>query len=195
YDFSVSRGNRDQALQLIERAIRDQLDTSINLPPPCQVGLAVSGLVNRETGISFGFPRLDDWQDVPLVSLFEEKFNLPVMLDNHIASTTLAENLFGHHKGMGNGLYVQLGPGLGMGLVINGELYRGNGRNVGDFGHISLREEGGPLCYCGNYGCLESLAGDYAIVQQAKAGLAEGVQTRLSELVDGSGRLSIREVF
>lgn len=195
YDFSADKGNRTLALQRIEQAIADQLTSAHDGPAPCQVGLAVSGLIDREAGISFAFPRLEDWQDVPLVSMMEDRFGIPVALDNHIASTTLAELLFGANKGFNNALYVQLGPGLGMGIVVNGELYRGSGRNVGEFGHVAMREEGGPLCYCGNYGCLESLAGDYAIVQQAMAGLAEGVHTRLAELTDESGGRSIREVF
>jgi len=192
YDFSVGQG-RDAALQTISRAIEDQLKE--NPAKPRQVGLVVSGLIDRERGVSLGFPRFEGWVDVPLVKLIEEKFDIPAVLDNHIAGTTLAELLFGQYRGFNNALYVQLGPGLGMGIVINGELYRGSSRNVGEFGHVSMREEGGPLCYCGNYGCLESMAGDHALVQQAQAGLNEGVQTRVADLAAAAGHLSIREVF
>ncbi len=193
YNFSVVNGNRGEALATLEQAIQDQLD--LEPGQPLQIGLGVSGLIDHQAGVSLAFPRFENWSDVPLVKHMEDRFGIPTVLDNHITGTTLAELLFGTHRGFNNALYVQLGPGLGMGIVIAGELYRGSGRNVGEFGHISMREEGGPLCYCGNYGCLESLAGDHAIVQQAQAGLQEGVQTRVAELASAAGHLSIREIF
>lgn len=192
YPFTIAEG-REAALCILEQAIEDQLDAEPE--PPKQIGLVVSGLLNRPEGVSLAFPRFEEWTNVPLVARMEKRFNIPTILDSHIAGTTLAELLFGNHRGFNNALYVQLGPGLGMGIVVSGELYRGSGPNVGEFGHISMREEGGPLCYCGNYGCLESLAGDHALVQQAQSGLKEGVQTRLADPASAPGSLSIREVF
>lgn len=193
YPFNVSIGKRDEALALIMQAIQHQLDS--DSAKPLQIGLVVSGFTDRATGTSLAFPRFEDWTDVPLVRLVEDRFGIPAVLDSHIAATTLAELLFGQYRGFRNALYIQLGPGLGMGIVINGELYRGSAPNVGEFGHVSIREEGGPLCYCGNYGCLESLAGDHALIQQAQAGLAEGVQTRLVEAAGGGQTLSVRDIF
>lgn len=193
YPFVPANG-KSAAVEGLYRAIEDQ----VNLEPerrPLGIGLAISGLLDRARGVSLAFPRFEEWANVPLVEMMESRFGLPTVLDNHIAGTTLAELLFGQHRGMNNAIYVQLGPGLGMGIIINGELYRGNGRNIGEFGHISMREEGGPLCYCGNYGCLESLAGDHALVEQALAGLNQGVQTQLSEIVASQPRLSIRDIF
>jgi predicted NBD/HSP70 family sugar kinase len=193
YPFVPANG-KQAAIDGLFRAVQDQL----NLEPgsaPLRIGLSISGLLDRSRGISLGFPRFDEWVRVPVVALMQERFGLPVTLDNHIAGTTLAELLFGNHRPLRNAIYAQLGPGLGMGIIINGELYRGEGPNIGEFGHTSMREDGGPLCYCGNYGCLESLAGDHAVVQQAMAGLKVGVQTMLSDQGADAGRLSIRDIF
>lgn len=192
YPFTIPEG-REAALRTIEQAIQDQLDAEPE--PPKHLGLVVSGLLNRAEGVSLAFPRFEEWTNVPLVGRMEDRFHIPTVLDSHIAGTTLAELLFGRQRGFNNALYVQLGPGLGMGIVVNGQLYRGSGLNVGEFGHICMREEGGPLCYCGNYGCLESLAGDHALVQQAQAGLKEGVQTLLADPASQPGKLSIHDIF
>ena len=189
YAYATSQG-RNKAMRVLQHAVEEQL--AAEAEPPRQIGLVISGLIDHERGVSLAFPRFEEWTDVPLVTDIEDRFGIPTTSDSHIAGTTLAELLFGQHRGFNNALYVQLGPGLGMGIIVNGSLYRGSSPNVGEFGHISMREEGGPLCYCGNYGCLESLAGDHALVQQAQAGLQEGVQTRLA---DSGKSLSIREVF
>lgn len=162
--------------------------------PVVQIGIGVSGLVNRVAGVSNVFPRFDEWIDVPLRGLVESRFGISTTLDSHIAAIALAESIFGNYRGMQNALYVQLGPGLGLGIVIGGTIYRGSKINVGEFGHTTVTENG-PICYCGNYGCLESIASDYALIQQAEAAIREGVSTRIPEFSPQPGRITPYAIF
>jgi glucokinase len=193
----VPSNGRDNALKTLMESIQDQIGASSE--PVVRVGLGISGLLDNVAGISNAFPRFEAWSDVPLKALIEERFSIETILDGHIAGITLAEMLSGKHRGFQNALFVKLGPGLGVGIVIGGSLYRGSRRNVGEFGHTTLREEGGALCYCGNYGCLESMAGDHAVVQQARSALGDGVQTRIVEFMTANGHgaedLTVNEIF
>lgn len=197
YHFSPADG-KEKALERLNEAIEDQLahhEQSAPHVPVVQIGLGVSGLLNSEAGISNAFPRFDEWVDVPLQQILEHRFKIPTVLDGHIAAIAQAEQLFGQHRGFSNALYVQLGPGLGLGIIINGRIYRGSRQNVGEFGHTTISEDGGPICYCGNYGCLESLASDYALIQQAEAAIREGVKTRIAEFSPEPGRITPGAVF
>ncbi len=197
YPFDFSLGPT-AALETLKQAVAEQIDAVRLTPhagPICQIGVGLSGLVDTLSGISLGFPRFEGWNDVPLKKILEETFNIPTVLDNHIAAVALAETVYGQLRGVENALYVQLGPGLGAGIVINGQIYRGSRLNVGEFGHTSMMVDNGPICYCGNYGCLESLASDYALVQQAEAALREGVGTRIPEYAPTPGRITAGAIF
>jgi predicted NBD/HSP70 family sugar kinase len=162
--------------------------------PVRHIGIGISGLLNVAEGISNVFPRFEEWVDVPLRDLIEKRFDIPTTLDNHIAAIALAESVCGNYRGFENALYVQLGPGLGAGIVIGGKIYRGSKRNVGEFGHTTITENG-PICYCGNYGCLESVASDYAMVQRAEAALKEGVNTRIPEFTPEPAHITPGSIF
>lgn len=196
YPFKPIDG-KAKALETLSTAIQDQItaieQTSGN-GPLVQIGLGISGLINPAAGVSLGFPRFEEWQDVPLRRIIEEKFQVPAVIDSHIAAIALAETIFGKYRGFRNALYIQLGPGLGLGIVIDGEIYRGSKLNVGEFGHTTISENG-PICYCGNYGCLESLASDYALVQQVDVAIKEGVTTRIHEFTPESGKITPGSVF
>jgi predicted NBD/HSP70 family sugar kinase len=196
YPFVPSEG-KTKAIENLVVAIRDQvqnLENSEGSGPLVQVGIGISGLVNPSAGISIGFPRFEEWMDVPLREIVEKQFGVPVVIDSHIAAIALAETIFGKYRGFRNALYVQLGPGLGLGIVINGEIYRGSKLNVGEFGHTTITENG-PICYCGNYGCLESIASDYALVQQAEAAIKEGVSTHIPDYTPQPGKITPGSIF
>jgi predicted NBD/HSP70 family sugar kinase len=196
YPFSIAEG-REGALQTLKQAVADQLAavrSESQAGPIVQIGIGISGLVDSKAGVSIGFPRFEEWREVPLKDIFEREFGVPTTVDNHIVAVTLAETVFGHLKGFKNALYVQLGPGLGVGIVINGRIYRGSKLNVGEFGHTTITENG-PICYCGNYGCLESLASDYALVQQTENALKEGVKTSIPEYAPEQGKITTGAIF
>jgi predicted NBD/HSP70 family sugar kinase len=74
--------------------------------------------------------------------------------------------------------------GIGASIFVNGQLYRGPGGSAGEFGHMTV-EESGPLCSCGNRGCLEAMASCAAIIQSVKSAIEQGVNSKITELVDG----------
>ncbi len=187
--------NRKKILQRIITSLRSQIGYAHRRDrnPIYRIGIGISGLVDETSGVSIGFPRLGDWRDVPLKSLIEKEFGIPVVVENRITATTLAEHLFGDHKNAKDALFFHLGPGLGMGIVLNGKVRRGTKWSVGEFGHIAVIEDG-PLCYCGCKGCLESIASDFALVAQAKEAIKNGVNTRILEFTGQDGEITSRAI-
>jgi predicted NBD/HSP70 family sugar kinase len=195
WPFRTSQG-RSAAIDAMIEAVENQKmflkeDEGLDL---ARIGVVVSGLVDEERGMSLRFPRFEEWTDVPVVELLEDHFGVPVNLSSHVIGTTLAESIFGRYKELKNYLYVHLGPGLACGMVIDGYVYRGSRSTVGEFGHMTV-DETGPICYCGNYGCLETVASDWALVSQAEQALKEGVQSHIPEHIDDSGLITPAAIF
>lgn len=187
YEFSSTRG-REGVINMIIEAVAAQIEALQDRGGKSvirQIGVGISGLVDKEAGISCLFPRFEEWKDVPLQEILEDRFDIPTVLDNNVSSITLAELIFGDLRHRNNALYVHLGTGIGCGIVIDGKVYKGSRSYVGEFGHIPVVEDG-PISYTGNYGCLEAVASEYAIVQQAKSALSEGVHSRIMEFSGGS---------
>jgi predicted NBD/HSP70 family sugar kinase len=149
------------------------------------VGVGVSGIVDKQEGASVKFPYAEDWDSVPLVKLLSERARVTVLIDNDVQATTRAELFFGGGKGVDNFLYLHLGRGIGLGIVTGGNVYNGSSGNVGELGHTII-EQDGPICYCGNYGCLESLASPPAIVAQARQAIEKDVDSVIATKVKGS---------
>lgn len=149
------------------------------------VGVGISGIVDKQQGVSVKFPYADDWDNVPLGKLLSERTGLTALLDNDVQATTRAELLFGGGKGVANFLYLHLGRGIGLGIVAGGKVYNGSNGNVGELGH-TIVEQDGPICYCGNYGCLESLASPPAIVAQARQAIEKDVDSVIAGKLRGS---------
>lgn len=194
--FNASLG-REGTLAAIMDAIEDQRqflkeDEGLEM---ARIGVVMSGLIDEPNGVSITFPRLDEWQNVPIVEMLSKKFKVPVDLSSHVQGITLAESIFGRFKDWKNFLYVHLGPGLAMGLVVDGYVYRGTKQTVGEIGHVTVDDNNGVICYCGNYGCLETVASDWALVAQAEQAINEGVQTHIPEHIDDSGKITPKAIF
>jgi len=160
------------------------------------VGVGISGIVSRSRGVSVKFPRCDSWVDVPLARLLNERLGLRAWLDNDVQGATLGELRFGAGRSTENFVYLHLGEGIALGMVTAGRLYLGANGNVGELGH-SIIEPDGPICYCGNYGCLESVASPAAVVRQAQEAIsAAGVESEILTLAGGSPEaINIDHVF
>ena len=125
------------------------------------LGVGMAGIVDREHGVCRYSPFLQ-WRDVPVRQLLEERVGMPVIVENDVNALTLAERWFGAGAGCLNFMVITLGVGVGMGLMLNGELYRGGRDGAGEFGHSTVIE-GGPLCNCGKRGCVEAFVGEPAL--------------------------------
>jgi predicted NBD/HSP70 family sugar kinase len=143
-------------------------------------GVAVPGLIDKEKGILEFAPNLG-WKNVYISKIFKDKFNLPVILDNEAKAAAIGEREFIYPK-MDNMVFVSINEGIGCGVILNGELYRGASGNAGEFGHIII-DTNGPLCHCGNKGCWETLASESSIVN------------RYLELSNSNKELTKKEIY
>lgn len=149
---------------------------------PLGIGLAVPGLVDTERGRLRYAPNLD-WRDIPFRDLWGQKFGVPLYIENDGNASALGEYYFGVAKGCADFLFLSTGIGLGGGLVINGQLYRGAGGYAGEVGHITI-QSGGEQCGCGRRGCWETLVGPRAVVREIITALDRGVPSIIPQLVN-----------
>ena len=147
---------------------------------PLGLAAAVAGVLDQPRGYLSASPNLPDWQGVPLKALLEQEMRLPCLLENDANAAALGEVHRGAGQGYSHVLYVTVSTGLGGGIVISGQLYRGSTGMAGEIGHI-LVEPGGPLCGCGNRGCLEAVASGTAIARYAAEELAKGASPSLAQ--------------
>ena len=148
------------------------------------IGVGVPGLVQPDTGIITFSPDLG-WKHVDMRETLNQHFNLPVMIDNVTRAMAMGELNFGLGKNLCNFMCINLGYGIGASIVIDGQLYKGSKGTSGEFGHIAV-EKDGPLCDCGNHGCLEALASANAMSKQARAAIQSGAQSLLLSLANGN---------
>jgi glucokinase len=104
---------------------------------------------------------------MPIRQVLEQRLSLPVVLDNDANLAALGEHVYGAGRGEDNMVYITVSTGIGGGLILGGRLYHGFADGAGEFGHMTLLPNG-PLCGCGNRGCLESLASGTAIARDAR---------------------------
>ncbi|MBU0936162.1 MAG: ROK family protein [Spirochaetes bacterium] len=131
-------------------------------------GIGAPGLVNTTTGILDFVTNIPSLNDYPLGPQMAKRLNIPVAVDNDVNAMVLAELYYGAARSYRNIVALTVGTGVGGGLIFNGQLYRGSSFGAGEIGHMSI-ETNGPLCNCGNYGCLERYIGREAIVARFDA--------------------------
>jgi len=130
------------------------------------LGVAMAGVIDPSEGVCVYSPFLQ-WRQVPVRRLLEERLSRPVHLDNDVNALAAAETLFGLGKNARNFVVITVGRGIGAGLVIGGEIYRGADGGAGELGH-TVSEREGRLCECGKRGCLEAYVAEPALVAQAR---------------------------
>mgnify|MGYP005843866915 CR=1 FL=1 len=135
------------------------------------VGIGLAGVIYPHTGIVHYSPFFG-WRNVPLAELVRVRLQLPIYIENDVNTLTLSEQLFGAGRHIANFIVVTIGRGIGMGIVINHQLYQGVNGGMGELGHITF-DPAGPVCTCGKRGCLEAFAADPAViayVRQSRSG-------------------------
>jgi predicted NBD/HSP70 family sugar kinase len=158
------------------------------------VGLGVPGIADARAGV-VDSPVLG-WNRVPLGPMAHERIGVPVLLDNDVNTLAGAERLYGRGRGVENFVTVTIGRGVGLGIVVGGELYRGAHGGAGEFGHVRVVDDG-PLCHCGHRGCLEALVSDIALVDAARRSGQLGADAGIDRLRDlaESGSEAARGLF
>lgn len=148
--------------------------------------IAAPGPVIAGAGRVVNPPNLPGWGDVALGPMLSNKLGLQVAVENDANAAALGEYLEGAGREARTLVYVTVSTGVGGGFVIGGELYRGPRGAAGEIGHMVIRP-GGPLCGCGNNGCLEALASGTALAREGHEALRAGRAPLLRDLLAGSG--------
>ena len=172
----------------IKQAIRDLMkETNTDAKEIEGIGFDFPGQVDYKTGVVKLAPNIPGWVNVPIAQMIEEEFNIPTRIDNDVRCAALGELKFGAGKGCENFVCITVGTGIGSGLVINGQLVRGAANAAGEIGHIKLQMNGGPICGCGDTGCLEAFASGPSIVAMAQEYLKGGKSTKFREMAGADG--------
>ena len=135
------------------------------------IGISCGGPLDSKKGIVQSPPNLPGWDNIPIVQLFNEKFNVPVFLQNDANACALAEWKFGAGKGTENMIFLTFGTGMGAGIIANGRLYSGTNDLAGEVGHMRIAEDG-PEAY-GKKGSFEGFCSGAGIARIAKKIAAE----------------------
>jgi N-acetylglucosamine repressor len=146
------------------------------------IGLGISGVLERSTGVTLFWPKQPLWVNVPVKRLLQEHYgDIIVELEDTSRTHALAEFHFGKANQAKHFVFIGIGAGTGAALFLNGGLYGGIGGFAGEFGHISVAERG-PLCSCGNRGCMETMVSASAVIRRARKGLSLGLSNVLMRL-------------
>ncbi len=156
------------------------------------LGLSAPGPLNPETGIVVEAPNLPGWRQVPVAERIGAAFGVPCRLENDANAAALAEWTFGAGRGSAHMLYLTMSTGVGGGLILNGELYRGAHFAAGEVGHIPI-VPGGRTCSCGLRGCLEAYTSGAGIAARIREDIAAGRAPGMLERAGGDpDRVSAR---
>ncbi len=152
------------------REICDKFSTDLN--ELVGIGVAVPGIVDDKKGL-VRLSTVLDWRQVHLGEDLENILGVPVSVQRNGNAAALAESFFGSDELLPELLYIHLGDGIGAGIIFDGRIYSGRSGRAGEIGH-NIVDPHGPLCLCGNRGCLEAVASGRALVKQAQDLAAEG---------------------
>jgi glucokinase-like ROK family protein len=147
--------------------------------PLLGIGIGAPGLVDAVNGVVQRAVNVD-WRDVPLRDLLQARYDLPVYVANDCQVAALAEYTFGQNEGAKDLVVINVGYGVGAGIILKGQLLHGNPCGAGEIGHVVV-EPGGERCQCGNYGCLETVTSSRTIIRRAQAIAQSDPQSQLHQ--------------
>ncbi len=151
------------------------------------VGVGVPGPVDFARGVLVAPPLMPDWENFLIRDFFKRAFpNAFVVVDNDVNIMALGEQRAGDGIDVDHFIFVKIGTGIGAGIVSNGKIHRGSTGCAGDIGHICV-DKNGPLCRCGNTGCLEAMAAGPAIAEKATQAALSGASPLLKRFMDANG--------
>ena len=180
-----SREGHDAVIERISLAVDGLIaETGIPKSKIGGVGVSAPGQLDLAKGETVFLPNLPgQWRNIPLKARLERNLELPVVLLNDVRAITYGEWAFGAGQGVDDMACFAIGTGIGGGLIINKQLVLSNGGTAGEFGHLTM-DIHGPLCGCGNTGCLEAFASGPAIATLGIRAVKQGWTTRIAELCD-----------
>jgi glucokinase-like ROK family protein len=170
-----------------------KLRASDTAPGFAGAGAGVPGPVSYAEGVPVSPPIMPGWNHFPVREAFASELGCPVLVDNDVNIMALGEKHAGIARSVDDFLFVKIGTGIGCGIVVGGEVYRGVSGSAGDIGHIRV-DDTGPMCTCGNTGCLEAFFGGTALARDALAAARSDRSPELAALLDRQGTLTAADV-
>lgn len=168
-------------LQDIFQAVDEALASMADRKSLVGFGIGAPGPTDPWSGILHNPPNLPGWDAVPIRRLFEERYHLPTKVANDANLAALGEHRFGAGRGYRDMVYVTVSTGIGGGIIVNDQLLLGHCGYAGEIGHMTI-DMHGPVCPCGNIGCLEVMASGTAIARRAREMIRSGAETTLRDV-------------
>ncbi|MEW2382994.1 ROK family protein [Micromonospora sp. NPDC047707] len=157
------------------------------------VGVGVPGPVSFRDGVPVSPPIMPGWDRFPVRELLTREHGCPAVVDNDVNIMAIGERHGGVAHSVDDFLFVKIGTGIGCGIYLSGEVYRGTDGCAGDIGHIQV-DSHGPMCSCGNVGCLEALFSGAALAKDAAAAARSGASPALAERLAARGAVTAVDV-
>lgn len=190
--FELPLNRNSQALVTLTEKIEEVINKSgIAKNQFAGVGIGMPGFVDALQGQNYTFLEPEQGS---LTQYISSKLKLPVFIDNDSRLIALAELMFGAARGKKNAMVINVGWGVGLGMILNGELFRGHNGFAGEFSHIPLFLNN-KLCSCGKSGCLETETSLLVVIEKANKGLKEGKISLLTELSVDRAELAFQEII
>jgi len=150
------------------------------------IGVGVPGPVNFTQGVLVAPPLMPGWENYPIRNFIKHTFPTAyVVVDNDVNIMALGEQRAGDGIGVDNFIFIKIGTGIGSGIISNGKIHRGSIGCAGDIGHICVDKQG-PICRCGNAGCLEAMAAGPAITEKAMQAARSGASPLLRQMMEAN---------
>lgn len=181
---TVADEGSDAVIERLKSAIENLLNRQhLTASRLAGISVACAGGIDAASGtVVTPSPNLPGWSVLPLRDIIEEQFAVDTYVLNDASCAALGEQRFGAGKGVKNLVLLTLGTGIGGGIIIDGQLYLGARGAAGELGHTTV-DEGGPVCGCGNTGCLEVMSSGRAVAREAVRRLSQGEKSSLTEVV------------
>jgi len=165
-DLPKSQLTQDEMAAFVLDLVRNAtVSNGLKLDDISGIGIGLAGIVDAPKGFVHWSPQLSD-RNIALRDALQKKIKKPCFIDNDANLVAMAEQWFGYGRKVRDFIVVTIEHGVGMGIVINGSVYRGTRGCGAEFGHTKVQQEG-ALCRCGQRGCLEAYLGDYALLREA----------------------------
>jgi N-acetylglucosamine repressor len=174
----------DQGIKIIVNLV-NKLRSILSDKKLLAIGIAVSGIIIGDNGSFMTSPNLPNWRYINFKELLEKEFQITVYMDDSPRMNALCESIIPSKGRYKNLIYINIGVGVGAGIIVFGRLFRGSTGLAGEIGHIIV-EENGLICSCGNHGCLEQYASLPAMVNNVKEKLLHGVRSSIMDYADGN---------
>ncbi len=153
------------------------------------IGVGASGLVDTLSGVNIFAPNLD-WHHIPIREILQNQIGLPVVVENNVRAMALGEAYFGSGREAQSLAFVYGRTGVGAGLVVEHQIFRGSSTGAGEIGHMILAPENGEMCRCGNRGCLETLVSESVVLRQARSAAQSNPESVLARLLSQAAETS-----